>query len=104
MATDSRGAPIADAWPQTDPRAVWLRSLGWALTAEGAWTGPVVSTRGGRYKPMTLEHAFDVAVKRCVLDHLFSVEVADQQARLTSPWRVVPLAEREPGRTSSRTR
>jgi hypothetical protein len=75
---------------QSDPRGVWLRSLGWIETADGRWTGPVVSTRGGRYKPMSLEHAFDVAMKRCVVDHVFRVEIADGHARLASPWRVVP--------------
>jgi hypothetical protein len=91
--TETAGPRDSAEPPQDDPRAVWLRSLGWTQTADSRWTGPVVSTRGGRYVPMSLEHAFDVAVKRCALDHAFTVEVAGGCARLTSAWRIVPAAK-----------
>ena len=70
--------------PVTDTRAIWLRSLGWRETAEG-WTGQVIATKG-RYKPMSLEDAFEVSLKRCVTDEQFRVEVRNGQVRLALPW------------------
>lgn len=77
-----------ESW-NVDPRAVWLRSLGWRESAEDAWTGPVVATRGGRYNPMSLAHAFEVSVKRSVIDGMFHVEIAAGGVRLASDWREI---------------
>jgi hypothetical protein len=82
--------------PHVDPRAVWLRSLGWRETGDGTWTGPVAATRGGRYKPMSLDHAFEVALKRSVIDNEFRVEAAGGHVRLASPWRQVAPEEPQP--------
>jgi hypothetical protein len=75
--------------PNIDPRAVWLRSLGWRETGDDAWTGPVVATRGGRYKPMSLAHAFEVSIKRSVIDGMLHVEIAAGGVRLASDWREI---------------
>ena len=42
-----------------DPRAVWLRSLGWHESAQGLWSGEVAAARFGRYAPMPIDHAYD---------------------------------------------
>ena len=78
-----------------DPRAVWLRSLGWRESAEGWWSGRVVSTEGGRYTPMPLEQAFDVTVRRFVIDKAFRVEIAAGGVRLALPWRELAEEDRE---------
>jgi hypothetical protein len=78
-----------DASLHLDPRAVWLRSLGWRETPEDGWTGPVVATRGGRYIPMSLEHAFEVSIKRSVIDGMLHVEIAAGGVRLASDWREI---------------
>jgi hypothetical protein len=79
---------------RSDPRAVWLRSLGWREVEHDRWTGPVIATRGGRYRPMTLEHAFEVALKRTVIDQSFRVEIAADGVRLATPWRDVAPEDR----------
>jgi hypothetical protein len=79
----------------TDPRAVWLRSLGWREIAENKWTGQVAATRGGRYKPMSLDHAFEVALKRSVIDKAFRIEIAGGGVRLALPWRELAPEDRE---------
>jgi hypothetical protein len=76
----------------TDPRGVWLQSIGWRETSDGAWSGQVVATRG-RYRPMSLERAFEVALKRCVTDKQFVVERLDDRVRLALPWRDVTIAQ-----------
>ena len=78
------------ASPVADPRGVWLLSLGWREAAVDAWTGPVAATQGGRYQPMPIRDAFEVAIKRCVIDDAFRVEIAAGGARLASPWRESP--------------
>jgi hypothetical protein len=80
--------------PPSDPRALWLRSLGWREVVDGWWTGPVPATRGGRYNPMSLDHAFEVAVNRSVIDGVFHVEIAAGGVRLASPWREVAPDDR----------
>ena len=50
----------------------------------------MAATQGGHYEPMPIGEAFDVAIKRCVIDKSFRVEVAADGARLTSPWRDSP--------------
>jgi hypothetical protein len=80
--------------PRYDPRAVWLRSLGWREIAEGSWTGLVPATRGGHYEPMSIDHAFEVAVKRSVIDGAFRVEIAAGGVRLASAWREVAPHDR----------
>jgi hypothetical protein len=72
-----------------DPRAVWLCSLGWRESGDDAWTGPVVATRGGRYNPMSLAHAFEVSIKRSVIDGMLHVEIAAGGVRLASDWREI---------------
>jgi hypothetical protein len=42
---------------KADPRAVWLRSLGWHEGPTGSWSGQVTTARFGRYEPMSLDHA-----------------------------------------------
>ena len=74
---------------ETDPRGTWLRSLGWCETADGRWTGQVIATKG-RYRPMSLDRAFEVALKRSVTDRQFVVEVDDTRVRLALPWRDAP--------------
>jgi hypothetical protein len=80
--------------PRLDSHAVWLRSLGWREVADGWWSGPVATTRGGRYNPMSLDHAFEVALKRCVIDGAFNVEIAAGGVRLATPWREVAPHDR----------
>ena len=70
-----------------DTRAAWLRSMGWSEGATGSWTNHVAATRGGRYVPMSLDHAFEIALKRCVIDEVFRVEICDGRTRLASQWR-----------------
>lgn len=84
---------------QAGARAIWLRSLGWHEVPDGGWTGPVAATKGGRYRPMSLDHAFEVALKRCVIDKAFNVEVQDDRVRLALPWREVAYEDlgRPPG-------
>jgi hypothetical protein len=74
-------------------RGIWLRSLGWDEAPDGMWTGPVLTTRGGRYRPMPLDQAFDVAVKRSVIDGRFRVEIGDGRVRIALPWREVSLED-----------
>jgi hypothetical protein len=74
---------------ESDTRAIWLRSLGWQETADGRWTGQVIATKG-RYRPMSIERAFEVALKRSVTDKKFIVEISDDRVRLALPWRDVP--------------
>jgi hypothetical protein len=64
-----------------DPRAIWLRSLGWRQTADGRWSGQVTATKG-RYRPMLIDSAFEVALKRSVIDRQFVVEVEAGRVRL----------------------
>ena len=73
---------------ETDPRATWLRSLGWRQDANGQWAGQVIATKG-RYQPMALERAFEVALKRSVTDKQFVVEIDAGQVRLALPWRAM---------------
>jgi hypothetical protein len=73
---------------ESDARAIWLRSLGWQETAYGTWTGQVIATKG-RYRPMSIERAFEVALKRSVTDKKFIVEIIDDRVRLALPWRDV---------------
>jgi hypothetical protein len=70
-----------------DLRAAWLRSLGWQEGPDGRWTAQVASSRFGRYAPMSLDHAFDVALKRSVIDKRFRIEIHDGRIRLALPWR-----------------
>jgi hypothetical protein len=72
---------------KSDPRAVWLRSLGWNETPRGQWSGQVASARYGRYAPMPIEHAYDVALRSSVFERRFRVEIRDGRVRLASPWR-----------------
>jgi hypothetical protein len=76
-------------------RAAWLRSMGWSETASGDWTSQVATTRGGRYVPMPLEHAYEVALMRCVIDGVFSVEIRDGRTRLSSHWRELAVQDRD---------
>jgi len=78
-----------------DPRAVWLRSLGWNDADKGAWSGQVATTKGGRYRPMSLEHAFEVALKRAVIEKAFVVDIVDGRVRLALPWREVDYQDRD---------
>jgi hypothetical protein len=88
---------------ETDPRATWLRSLGWRQAADGQWAGQVIATKG-RYRPMPLERAFEVALKRSVTDKQFVVEIEAGQVRLALPWRAVLTSEEQaPLRLESRT-
>lgn len=79
----------------TDTRAAWLRSMGWSTDATGTWTSRVAMTRGGRYLPMSLDHAFEVALKRCVIDEGFSVEIHAGRTRLASHWRELSAQDRD---------
>jgi hypothetical protein len=74
---------------ESDARAIWLRSLDWQETADGKWTGQVIATKG-RYRPMSIDRAFEVALKRSVTDKKFIVEIIDNRVRLALPWRDVP--------------
>jgi hypothetical protein len=74
---------------EADPRATWLRSLGWHQTRDGRWSGQVIATKG-RYQPMSVDRAFEVALKRSVTDKKFIVEIVDDRVRLALPWRDVP--------------
>ena len=76
--------------PAVDPRAVWLQTLGWLEAETDTWTGPVAATHGGHYEPMPIGDAFEVAIRRCVIDNSFRVEIAAGGARLASPWRETP--------------
>ena len=58
------------------------------------WSGQVIATKG-RYRPMSVDRAFEVALKRSVTDKNFIVEVVDSRVRLALPWRDVP--DRETG-------
>ena len=78
---------------ETDRRAVWLRSLGWHEGPDGTWTGQVASSPFGWYAPMSLEHAFGVALKRAVIDEQFRVEVRDGRVRLVLAWRQLPYED-----------
>ncbi len=82
-----------------DPREVWLRSHDWSQTPDGTWTTTVPTTKGARYRPMSLDHAFEVAVKRCVIEDAFVVEVQEGRVRLALPWREVAHRDlpHEPG-------
>jgi hypothetical protein len=73
-----------------DPRAVWLRSLGWHESPQGLWSGQVSAARFGRYAPMPIDHAYDVALRSSVFERRFQVEIRAGSVRLASPWR--PLA------------
>jgi hypothetical protein len=77
-----------------DPRAIWLRSLGWRETNDGLWTGNVVATSSGRYRAMSLDEAFDVTLKRGVIDKTFQVEIADGYVRVALPWRLTAPQDR----------
>jgi hypothetical protein len=70
-----------------DPRAVWLRSLGWRESAQGLWSGQVAAARFGRYAPMPIDHAYDVALRSSVFERRFRVEIREGRVRLASPWR-----------------
>jgi hypothetical protein len=74
---------------ETDPRTTWLRSLGWRETMDGRWTGQVIAAKG-RYRPMSVDRAFEVALKRSVTDKQFVVEIVNARVRLALPWRDVP--------------
>jgi hypothetical protein len=52
----------------------------------------VIATKG-RYRPMPLERAFEVALKRRVTDKQFVVEIDGGQVRLALPWRAVMTGE-----------
>ena len=78
----------------TDARATWLRSLGWRETADCRWSGQVIATKG-RYLPMLVDRAFEVALKRSVTDNQFHVEVEEGRVRLATPWREVRTLENE---------
>lgn len=77
-----------------DPRAVWLRSLGWHESAGGLWTGRVAAARFGRYAPMPIDHAYDVALRSSVFERRFRVEISDGRVRLASPWRELATDDR----------
>jgi hypothetical protein len=77
---------------ETDPRATWLRSLGWHQTRDGSWSGQVIATKG-RYRPMSVDRAFEVALTRSVTDKKFIVEIVDARVRLALPWRDVADCE-----------
>lgn len=79
-------SPLRSRARRSDPRAVWLRSLAWSETATGDWTGAIVGTSGGRFTPMPLEEAFEVAIRRCVLDDALRVEISSGRARIASSW------------------
>ena len=70
-----------------DPRAVWLRSLGWHESPQGLWSGQVAAARFGRYAPMPIDHAYDVALRSSVFERRFRVEIQGGRVRLASPWR-----------------
>jgi hypothetical protein len=76
-----------------DLRAVWLRSLGWHEGPSGRWSGQVATTRFGRYEPMSLDHAYDVALRTCVYGDRFRVEIRDGRVRLALPWREVAFED-----------
>jgi hypothetical protein len=78
---------------KADPRAVWLRSLGWHEAPTGRWSGQVKTARFGRYEPMSLEHAFEVALQTCVHEQRFRVEIRDGRVRLALPWREVAFED-----------
>jgi hypothetical protein len=84
-----------NAGQRTEMRAAWLRSMGWSRNAGGEWTSQVATTRGGRYVPMSLDHAFEVALKRCVIDEVFRVEIRDGRTRLASHWRELAQEDRD---------
>jgi hypothetical protein len=74
---------------RSDPRAIWLRSLGWQATAAGWWTGHVYSTDGGRYAPMPIHEAFEIAIRHAVVAQVLRVEIGGDRVRIISPWRAV---------------
>jgi hypothetical protein len=74
---------------------VWLLSLGWREADVDAWTCRVAATQGGHYEPMPIGDAFDVAIKRCIIDNAFRVEIVTGGARLASPWRLTPSESRD---------
>ena len=76
-------------------RAAWLRSMGWSETASGNWTSRVAATRGGRYVPMPLDHAYEVALMRCVIDGVFCVEIRAGRTRLSTHWRALSALDRD---------
>jgi hypothetical protein len=85
-----------DAHARGDPRAVWLRSLGWHATAAGWWTGHVYSTNGGRYAPMPIDEAFEIAIRHAVIAQVLRVEIGVDRVRIISPWRAVDEQDRPP--------
>jgi hypothetical protein len=85
-----------DGEAKPDPRAVWLRSLGWHEEPEGRWSAQVSTARYGRYAPMSLDHAYEVALKSSVFERRFLVEIRDNRVRLALPWREVAFEDREP--------
>jgi hypothetical protein len=87
--TQSVVMPTGRRAPEGDPRAIWLRSRAWNECVEGSWTAEVIGTLGGRFAPMPIEQAFEVSVKRCVLEDALSVEILDGRARLASHWQAV---------------
>lgn len=92
-ASESFAAQDEDS-KRDDPRAVWLRSLAWHQTQEGLWSGHVVETLTGRYRAMSLDQAFDVALRRSIIDKAFRVENAGGSVRVSLQWRPVAPQDR----------
>jgi hypothetical protein len=46
---------------------------------------------------MSLDHAFEVALKRAAIDQAFVIEIEDDRVRLAMPWRQVDYQDLEPG-------
>jgi hypothetical protein len=81
----------------TERRAVWLRSLGWHANDDGLWSARVSSTGFGWYAPMSLDHAFGVALRHTLTDDRFRVEVRDGRVRLVTVWRELAYEDVEAG-------
>jgi hypothetical protein len=77
-----------------DPRAVWLRSIGWRETHAGLWTLGGEVTSSGSPEAVPLDEAFDVALNRSVSEKAFQVEIADGYVRVALPWRLTAPQDR----------
>ena len=58
-----------------------------ARADDGLWSARVSATGFGWYAPMSLDHAFGVALRTAVSERRFQVEVRDGRVRLVTVWR-----------------
>ena len=48
----------------------------------------MATTGGARYDPIALDEAYLIALRHCVIDDVFRVEIAVGEVRLVTPWRM----------------